>query len=405
MLLLSLCGLSAAHARPHEPLAHARVLERQLDVVLEHLDDGQHREASAILAGMARRFPESRLTHYLRAELLRREFGGLAGNDLAQQQTGFGLLLEARSRLAALRARQQRERSATERPGLLPATIIQTGKAVDEIVVVDVAGNTLYRVDDTGVLAEHYVSIGINGFGKRREGDGKTPLGIYDIQTFRSDASLPRLYGSGALTLDYPNIVDREQGRDGSGIWLHGVPHGQYSRAPQSSEGCVTMANQHLSDLARTARPGTARVILETVPRWHDAHERQLEQQRFREQFRRYQDAWRQADETTLAALYRNPADVGSTLRQFGAAAGDAASLKRVSRPGAGLPGTEGSLIDRLIALPAEDVTILRYPNSDLVLMEARVGADPASRLVLYWQRADSGNWQIAHEIWMDKGI
>ena len=101
------------------------------------------------------------------------------------------------------------------------------------------------------LIKETYVSVGINGVGKIKEGDGKTPLGVYFIQKNLPGATLPDLFGVGALTLNYPNAVDAMRNKTGSGIWLHGTPSAQYSRAPEATDGCVVLANPEMEQIGR----------------------------------------------------------------------------------------------------------------------------------------------------------
>lgn len=101
------------------------------------------------------------------------------------------------------------------------------------------------------LLRESYVSVGINGLGKVKEGDGKTPIGVYFIQKNLPGATLPDLFGVGALTLNYPNAVDAMRNKTGSGIWLHGTPSAQYSRAPEATDGCVVLSNPEMEHLLR----------------------------------------------------------------------------------------------------------------------------------------------------------
>lgn len=71
--------------------------------------------------------------------------------------------------------------------------------------------------------------------------------------TSRLDAkSLDKFYGAGALPLNYPNPLDVLRGKTGHGIWLHGTPPDQFSRAPQATDGCVALANPDLERLLRT---------------------------------------------------------------------------------------------------------------------------------------------------------
>ncbi len=123
-------------------------------------------------------------------------------------------------------------------------------------IVVDLPGSRLYLFrNENGVLKKEkdvFVSIGQRGFGKQREGDRRTPVGVYHIESWLPDQKLPPLYGVGALTLNYPNAWDRFLGRTGSGIWLHGTPPGIYVRPPQSSRGCVVLNNNAMAALLET---------------------------------------------------------------------------------------------------------------------------------------------------------
>ncbi|MBN2646568.1 MAG: L,D-transpeptidase [Thiotrichales bacterium] len=98
-------------------------------------------------------------------------------------------------------------------------------------------------------LADYYIAIGTKGAGKLREGDQKTPIGVYHVVDMIADDKLPDLYGVGALPLNYPNKWDKSLGRTGSGIWLHGVPRDTYARPPKSSRGCVVLTNNAMEKL------------------------------------------------------------------------------------------------------------------------------------------------------------
>ena len=51
------------------------------------------------------------------------------------------------------------------------------------------------------MLFDFYASIGKNGVGKFKEGDKKTPIGVYFISRFLDPDSLPDYYGDGAFPL------------------------------------------------------------------------------------------------------------------------------------------------------------------------------------------------------------
>jgi len=82
---------------------------------------------------------------------------------------------------------------------------------------------------------------------KQHAGDRRTPAGIYFCRRILLPPRLGKRYGACAVPLNYPNLVDRRHGRDGDGIWLHGINE---SRPVKSTRGCVVLQNRDLVYLA-----------------------------------------------------------------------------------------------------------------------------------------------------------
>lgn len=289
-LALALAGGSgtaggAPHAAPDAPDA----MDAQVAAVLEALRDGDLAAATPLARALHRRFPEFALARLLYAELESVEAldGATLATDIAWSRRLIDLLAEARTRLDQATAPPDAVARATDgapRPGgsrgtypgdAVPRSLVALGDDVDHVVLVELSSAELrlYARGAAGrpeLLERHYAGGGSGGAGKRVEGDLKTPLGVYRITGFRPDGGLPPLYGSGALTLDYPNALDRRLGRTGGGIWLHGVPPDAGSRAPRSSEGCVTMSNAHLDALVARLDRSRTLVVIEDRVRWSD---------------------------------------------------------------------------------------------------------------------------------------
>jgi murein L,D-transpeptidase YafK len=117
-------------------------------------------------------------------------------------------------------------------------------------------------------VADYYVSSGKNGSDKTRQGDKKTPLGVYHVTANLPRAKLGDFYGVGAFPISYPNEWDRREGRDGNGIWLHGTPSDTYSRPPRASDGCVVLTNQDLEVIGKNLRIGVTPVIITESIDW-----------------------------------------------------------------------------------------------------------------------------------------
>ena len=103
-------------------------------------------------------------------------------------------------------------------------------------------------------MTDFYISLGRNGVEKQREGDQKTPIGVYTLLPMKD--KLPEFYGPGAYPLTYPNEWDKVNGRSGHGIWLHGTPAETYARPPWATDGCVVLTNEDLAKLRQVRGRG-----------------------------------------------------------------------------------------------------------------------------------------------------
>ncbi len=84
---------------------------------------------------------------------------------------------------------------------------------------------------------------------KFREGDQKTPEGVYYPIKYIPGYRLSPIYGIGAYVLNYPNYLDKYLGKGGHGIWIHGTNNP--NRPPHSSNGCVVLKNKYLKKLKK----------------------------------------------------------------------------------------------------------------------------------------------------------
>jgi len=154
------------------------------------------------------------------------------------------------------------------------------------------------------VVADHYVSIGKKGGGKKSTGDNKTPLGIYTILETLHDDDLPELYGNGAYTLDYPNTWDTEKGYTGYGIWIHGVPRDTYSRPPKDSEGCVVISNAAIDNLKNIIALGKTPVLITNKITWLTPEEWEMQNKQALAVLENWRETWQSLNAESLVALH-----------------------------------------------------------------------------------------------------
>jgi murein L,D-transpeptidase YafK len=260
LLMAFLCGTAFA-ATPEDRLSavFAAVEANKLDEALKRVD--------SLIAD----YPNFRLAYLVRGDLL------LARTRPLQ---GFGNVVKSvpQDRVDDLREEAYaRLRAQRDRPGddWLPRYVMQLNPEQKHALVVDSRRSRLYVFANAGgkpkLVADYYVTLGKKGVDKAREGDQKTPLGVYTVIANLPRSKLTDFYGSGAFPINYPNEWDKRQGRNGHGIWLHGVPSNLYSRPPRASDGCIVLSNPDLDALGRQLQVGLTPVIIADQIEWVDA--------------------------------------------------------------------------------------------------------------------------------------
>jgi murein L,D-transpeptidase YafK len=128
----------------------------------------------------------------------------------------------------------------------------------------------LTRRSPLAVSAKYTCTTGQALGDKLREGDLRTPEGVYFIQSKIEGGLNYDLYGELAYPLNFPNPVDRIKGKTGRGIWVHG--RGKPFE-PRETRGCVALADRDIKDLEPKLKPGTPVIIAEHLKVDQDARQ------------------------------------------------------------------------------------------------------------------------------------
>ncbi|MDP1686946.1 L,D-transpeptidase [Hydrogenophaga sp.] len=279
--------------------------EARLIGIYQLISQGQHREALALADQLVNDHPNFQLAHLVHGDLLSlqarpvRQLGDVPDTKaLAASQQLSTLREESRRRLLAL----------TERPpeGSIPSQFLTLASQSRHAIAIDASRSRLYLFENLNparsspaddrqprlkLVGDFYISVGLSGIEKAVEGDKRTPLGVYYITSTLNPADLPDLYGVGALPINYPNPLDVQRGKTGSGIWLHGTPSDQFVRAPQASDGCVVLSNPDLERLLRTVQIRTTPVVIAPQLQWVQPDALSSD----RQQFESVLEAWRRS--------------------------------------------------------------------------------------------------------------
>jgi murein L,D-transpeptidase YafK len=237
-----------------------RNVEGLLAQSLLQITRGQTDAALATINSLLNIAPNFKLAHLVRGDLLMarsRELVSFGSINNAPQGTIVDFQEEARVRLQRYLAQHDVQH--------VPEYLWRLDPEFAHAIVVDIAKSRLYLYsNDNGTpryMADYYITVGKNGVGKQKEGDKRTPEGIY-FAGKQLQRKLPDFYGSGAFPLNYPNEWDMRQGKDGHGIWLHGTPGDTYSRPPRASDGCIVLSNPDLDALKSYLKNGSTPVII-----------------------------------------------------------------------------------------------------------------------------------------------
>ena len=296
----ALSDAGIAEVAPLLGQAEARLID-----IYRLISQGQHREALDRADQLVRDHPNFHLAHLVHGDLLSmqlrpvRQLGDVPDTKASAAAQQLNILRdESRRRMLAL----------TERPpeGAVPSQFLALSTQSRHAIAVDASRSRLYLFENLSpaqpdslfapaprfkLLGDFYISVGLSGIEKSVEGDKRTPLGVYYITSNLNPDNLPDLYGVGALPINYPNPLDVQRGKTGSGIWLHGTPREQFVRAPQASDGCVVLSNPDLEKLLATVQIRTTPVVIAPELQW--VQPQTLDQDR--QAFEGALEAWRQA--------------------------------------------------------------------------------------------------------------
>jgi len=221
-----------------------------------------------------------------------------------QRILGHDTLADLRSE-SLLRLKALRERPDA---GTLPSEFLKLAAHNKHAIAIDASLARLYlfenRANGPVLVADYYISLGKLGIDKRVEGDQRTPLGVYFITSQLDPKTLKDFYGSGALPINYPNVLDIKRGKTGGGIWLHGTPPGEFSRAPLASNGCLVLANPDLLSIVRQVEIRTTPVLISKKLKWVPAASLKPSTHEFTSQLHAWLKAKSSGNLTNLATFY-----------------------------------------------------------------------------------------------------
>lgn len=359
--------------------------ETQLTHIIEHIEQNRLDVALRQAEKLTQEYPNFRLAQLIKGDLLLARRGpiqnfGNANRAAAEQ------IADLREE-AIVRLQAQRSKPADN---MVPRYLLQMRADQKYAVVIDAQKSRLYLYrNEQGVprfVTDFYVTQGKLGADKFREGDKKTPLGVYHVTANLPRQRLTDFYGAGAFPINYPNEWDRRNGRNGSGIWLHGTPSDTYARPPKASDGCVVLSNQDLLTISKYLQVGLTPVIISNGIEWASLDDWQQDRSSLQQQIEAWRSDWESLDVNRYLRHYsRNFSGGGQNIAQWSEHKRNVARSKQWIKVG------------------TDNLSMFRNPGADEVVVvsfEQNYRSNNLNNIMKkrqYWQK-ENGQWRIIYE-------
>jgi len=372
--ILLLPSLVIASPHPEE-----RLLDAIQDIRGSNFDSAESKLASLVFD-----VPNFKLAQLVYADVLKSRAGDFqepaSALDDSLQKTL--LLSEIKNRYQALNDRVVENN--------IPAVLAKLDPFYRHVVVVDLSKSRLYLFDSSQPVPElindFFISMGRSGAGKNTEGDLKTPLGVYFVQSYIAPDVLDDKYGAGAYPINYPNAWDRLNGRTGHGIWLHGTRSGTYNRPVFASEGCVVLPNQDLLNLGNFIDLKSTPVLIGENIQWLAAEQWQQHKNNISLLHDKWKSDWESMDIDNYLSHYSSRFTNGK--KDF---THWSDHKRRVAKH------------KTFVNVELSNVSLLVHPNEDVMVATflqtyASDNFSSKSWKRQYWNKESDGQWRIVFE-------
>ncbi len=388
LLALLLSSINASVMAQNHTTEHQHINEIE-GLLIKALNDLQHQRIDVALQNMetlVNKKPHFKLAQLIYADLLQARTQGISNfgaNSGVSKKIVTALREEARQRW--------RHHASSPKAGKVPNNLLYTDKKYKHIIVVDLKTSRLYVFDSRStyprIINDYYISSGKKGAVKKKQGDKKTPLGVYYVTKHIPDKKLPDFYGTGAYPINYPNDWDKRLGKTGYGIWLHGTPTDTYSRPPLASDGCVAMSNPDFSALKPFVEVGKTPVVITNGIDWLEQDEWLEEQKTFSSLLKQWEQDWESLKTSRYLAHYSKSFKGGNKNYWSWAK-----HKKRVNKH------------KTFIKIDLSDISMYRYPGAkDTIVINFKQkyksnNFKQVANKRQYWHREKDGNWRIIYE-------
>ncbi|MDH5485674.1 MAG: L,D-transpeptidase family protein [Gammaproteobacteria bacterium] len=358
--------------------------EQQLLQVIDAIQTAQMQKAEQQLKQLIAREPEFKLAHLLYADLMKVHANPLKtpGMGLEDNNELQPLLTEVKNRWLASNLDEYNKK--------IPSVLTRLDGNYLYALAVDLKLSRLFVFENFNEqprqIADYFISMGRGGPQKEKQGDLRTPLGVYFVQSYIPPQKLADKYGAGAYPINYPNVWDSFNGRTGYGIWLHGTRSGTYNRPPLASEGCVVLPNEDLLAVGGYITLGQTPVLIGYDLKWLSIDQWKQQKEVVSSLFNQWLTDWQSLDTDSYLRHYSR--DFNNGKKDFTHWVNH---KRRVAKH------------KTFVSVETSDVSLLMHPNEDVMVATflqnyTSDNYSSESWKRQYWRKEKDGQWRIIFE-------
>ncbi len=287
----------------------------------------------------------------------------------------------------------------------LPAQLLMLDDTFSHhVVIAEKSTHSLYLFKNENgkptLVSKYPMATGKKAGDKFYQGDHRTPEGVYSFTDFLTHQDLldrhgkqGQIYGVGAFVMNYPNPIDKRNGKTGGGIWLHSTNDETRIDKGLDSRGCVVATNSNLIDLSKFIELNrTPMVVVQNLS--------YLEKTSWLNQRSNLNDAlaqWLEGWQTENKKLYFNSYHKAEFFDKF---RGNFDNFKTYKSAVFNNPGKPTINIENVSILKAKDYAVISFKQ-----IYSSNTVNDVGRKSLYLKQDEFYNWKIVNETWTKSGI
>lgn len=271
---------------------------------------------------------------------------------------------------------------------IIPNSLVSFNSQNKHVILVDKTHKELkiYRFKNKWSLVKTYkCTTGKRAGNKTREGDLKTPRGVYFPTKFYNTKYLAEIYGVGALALNYPNSLDKVQNKSGTGIWIHGTD----KENPEPTRGCVSVSNKDWLEISNYIKLDETPVIIEKTINYSSQEAIQKTERQIQNFLENWRNSWEKKDLGKFFANYSS---------EFAVRGQHIVAWKKKHQL--------AKIMHKKVSIKIEDSKILEADDIFYVVVEATYNSSLenfVAEIELFLEKNNKGNLKILTENFLSK--